>query len=74
MPKFMKKIAFLMAVALSTIPAVSIAGETYVTTVTHCKDNGSCIETTTVYVMDAWGGLKIVSQTTRVFQRSNEVK
>lgn len=63
-----------LAFALAIAPGTALSAETYVTTVTHCKDNGSCIETTTVYTVDAWGNVKVISQTTRVFQRNDEAK
>ena len=66
------RLALVLAFVLATGSAC--AADTYVTTVTHCKDNGSCVETTTIYTLDAWGNLKVISQTTRVFQRTDEVK
>lgn len=63
-----------LALALVLSTGAAYAADIYVTTVTHCKDNGSCVETTTVYTLDAWGNLKVISQKTRVFQRTDEVK
>ncbi len=70
--KFMRSaLAVLLVVVVNLQMGTAFAGDIHVTRVTHCTDQGTCIETSTVYEIGFAGQITILSQTTRTYQRSN---